>query len=134
MHKSISQLNYKDKNYHLLSKSKDVRVYHFHSTKAIIKKEKGGAVPWTSCVEQLHCNLPYHEPGLCEPARFLLSWSHDWQVKEETPSRKLKDEHKNHFPSPHLWGKKSTIESYFIWRFFYLFKESNRYQAERSKI
>ena len=40
MHKSISQLNYEDKNYHLLSKSKDVRVYRFNSTKAMIKKEK----------------------------------------------------------------------------------------------
>ena len=134
MYKSISQLNYEDKNYHLLSKSKDVRVYRFNSTKAMIKKKKRGAVPWTSCAEKLHCNLPCHEPGLCEPAPFLWSWSHDWQVKEETPSRKLKDEHKYHFPSPHLWGKKTTTKSYFICQFFYLLKESYRHQAEKSKI
>lgn len=126
--------NYEGKNDHWLSKSKDVRVYHFNSTKAIIKKEKREAIPWTSCVEKLHCNLPYHELALCEPALFLSSWSHDWQAEEETPSRKLKDEHKYHFPNPHLWAKKTTTETYFIWRFFYLFKESNRYQAEKSKI
>ena len=85
------------------------RIYCLDSTKAIIRKEKRGVVPWTSCAEMPHCNLPYHEPGLCEPILFLLSWSHDWQVREEMLAQQLKDEYKYHFPSLHLRGERTRI-------------------------
>lgn len=87
-------------------------------------------VPWTSCAEMPHCNLPYHEPGLCEPILFLLSWSHDWQVREEMLAQQLKDEYKYHFPSLHLRGERTRVKSYLTQQFFYLFKNSRRCQAK----
>lgn len=96
-------------HYKKKKKKRCYQIYHFNSTKAEIKKEGRGPVPWTGCVGKLHCNLPYHEQGLCEPVPSLWSWSRDLQGEEERLYQEVKDESKYHFPNRHLKAKKSTM-------------------------